>query len=84
MRKIDNENIMLALYVCILIIIIAFIIYCLYKLFKQSITNFKETFYNKRNRKIEIYKSDEIYDPDENEENEEYDPDSNPNEFDPD
>jgi hypothetical protein len=44
-----------------------------------------ESFYNKRETRIKIYKSDEIYDPDELPELEENDdPDSDPMDFDPD
>jgi len=44
-----------------------------------------ESFYNKRETRIKIYKSDEIYDPDELPEIEENDdPDSDPMDFDPD
>ena len=42
-----------------------------------------EYFYTKRNTRIKIYRSDEIFDPDEQPEFEDYDPDDVPMEFDP-
>jgi hypothetical protein len=41
-------------------------------------------FYAKRTTRMKIYKSDEIFDPDENPEYDEYDPDDEPMKFDPD
>jgi len=43
-----------------------------------------EQFDNKRNTKMKIYKSDEIFDPDEQPENDVHDPDNAPMTFDPD
>jgi len=72
----------LILFICIFfLIIITFISYLLEKLFHISIF---EGFYAKRNERIRIYKSDEIFDPDESPDVEELDPDDNPLIFDPD
>jgi hypothetical protein len=52
---------------------------------QKEIHESRESFYNKRETRIKIYKSDEIYDPDELPEIEENDdPDSDPMDFDPD
>lgn len=51
----------------------------------QNDSNARETFNNKRETRMKIYKSDEIYDPDETPEIEDNDdPDSDPMQFDPD
>ena len=52
---------------------------------QKEIHETHDSFYNKRDTRIKIYKSDEIYDPDELPELEENDdPDSDPMDFDPD
>jgi hypothetical protein len=57
----------------------------MHKKMQKEIHESRESFYNKRETRIKIYKSDEIYDPDELPEIGEYDdPDSDPMNFDPD
>jgi hypothetical protein len=66
------------LFICIILILLM----CLVKwIFKLPIL---EAFYAKRNERIRIYQSDEIFDPDESPEIEDLDPDDNPLLFDPD
>ncbi len=76
MRK--QNPICTTLFVCIILLLI-FMIVCW--IFKIPIL---EGFYAKRNDRIRIYKSDEIFDPDESPEYEDQDPDDNPMLFDPD
>jgi hypothetical protein len=66
------------LFICIIIISLIFILNWIFKL------HILEGFYAKRNDRIRIYQSDEIFDPDESPEIEDIDPDDNPLLFDPD
>lgn len=77
-----KNSICTILLICILLIIfLSLIVLVLSWIFKRPIL---EGFYGKRNSRIRIYKSDEIFDPDESPEIEDLDPDDNPLSFDPD
>jgi len=93
-----NKHITLTLFVCLICTLCFFFIKWLFNIFLKKIKkneyisktyndnnsyNNKEYFNNKRSAKIKIYRSDEIFDPDEQPEFEEYDPDDNPIKFDP-
>ena len=80
-----NKYITLTLFICILCTVCFFLLKWLYDIVskKTSNENKNEYFYTKRNTRIKIYRSDEIFDPDEQPEFEEYDPDDNPIKFDP-
>lgn len=70
------------LFICILFVLfVSIIALILNKIFDIHLL---EGFYAKRNERIRIYKSDEIYDPDEVPEIEDIDPDDDPMNFDPD
>lgn len=70
------------LFICIISIsLLILLILLLNWIFKLSIL---EGFYAKRNERIRIYKSNEIFDPDEAPELDDFDPDDNPLQFDPD
>jgi hypothetical protein len=82
-----NKYITLTLFVSLWITIIFIFIKWLFDIFIIKINNNKnnnENFNNKRNTKIKIYKSNEIFDPDEQPEIEDYDADDYPIKFDPD
>lgn len=66
-----------------ILIIILFLVLLVSWVFKLSILKL-EGFYAKRNDRIRIYQSDEIFDPDEAPEIEDLDPDDAPRLFDPD
>jgi hypothetical protein len=76
-----NKNISLGLLICIIIILIGSIVYQIINFISSRI--FIEQFFNKRNTRMKIYKSDEIFDPDESAINNDEDPDTNPK-YDPD
>ena len=70
------------LFICISFVILVSIIgLILNRIFNIHLL---EGFYGKRTARIRIYKSDEIFDPDEEPEIEDIDPDDNPLQFDPD
>jgi len=70
------------LFICLISIsFLTLIILVVNRIFKLSIL---EGFYAKRNERIRIYQSDDIFDPDEAPEIEELDPDDDPLSFDPD
>ena len=70
------------LFIC-LVVVLLFLVVCW--IFKLPILMLEhEGFYAKRNDRIRIYQSDEIFDPDEAPEMEDLDPDDNPMQFDPD
>ena len=70
------------LFICILLISLLYLLFLVVScIFKLPIL---EKFYGKRNLRIRIYKSDEIFNPDDAPEIEERDPDNNPMVFDPD
>jgi hypothetical protein len=80
-----NKKITITLFVCLIITILYVIIVWLY----DKIINFLDRkvydhFYTKRNIRMKIYKSDEIFDPDEAPEYDDFDPDDEPMKFDPD
>lgn len=81
-----NSDITLALFTILLTLLIFGLIFVIGReIIKISkLSNSNEEFYNKRDQRMKIYKSDEIFDPDEQPEFDEYDPDSNPSLFDPD
>lgn len=81
-----NKKITLVLFVCLLISIISIIGYKLFDIITNIIDNkVYDHFYGKRSNKLKIYKSDEIYDPDETPEyDDDIDPDKNPDKYDPD
>ena len=66
------------LFICILLSLLFLVVSWIFKL------PMLEGFYGQRNTRIRIYKSDEIFDPDEAPELEDLDPDNNPMLFDPD
>ncbi len=66
------------LFICIILILLFVVVRWIFKL------PILEGFYAKRNDRIRIYQSDEIFDPDEAPELEDLDPDDNPMLFDPD
>lgn len=66
------------LFICILLTLLAIVVSLIFKL------PILEGFYGLRNTRIRIYKSDEIFDPDEAPDIEDLDPDDNPLLFDPD
>jgi hypothetical protein len=79
----------LVLFICIIVVLLVIIISWLFNisLADSDISLSKrssEGFYNKRNERIKIYQSDEIFDPDEQPEYDSLDPDDNPSLFDPD
>lgn len=81
----QNKNITLALLCCIILLILGLIIYKFLDIISTFINGkIKEHFDNKRSRRMKIYKSDEIKDPDENPEYNDNDPDVNPELYDPD
>ena len=65
------------LFISIIFVLIFLIIY---RIIKSPL----ESFYANRNNRIKIYQSNEIFDPDEAPQYEEYDPDDKPIQFDPD
>ena len=70
------------LFICILLILfLVLLVLVVNYVFKLRLL---EGFYAKRNDRIRIYQSDEIFDPDEAPEIEDLDPDDNPMLFDPD
>lgn len=71
-----NKNISLGLLICIIILLIGSTIYLIINFISSRI--FVENFFNKRNTRMKIYKSDEIFDPDESLLNNDEDPDTNP------
>ena len=77
-----NKNISLGLLICIIILLIGLIVYQIINFISSRI--FVEQFFNKRNTRMKIYKSDEIFDPDEQPEYDAQDPDNAPMTFDPD
>jgi hypothetical protein len=84
-----NKRITLTLFISLIITIIFLSAVWIYDNFIEKyigtyIGKFTEQFNNKRNTKIKIYKSSEIYDPDEKPENNEQDPDNAPMIYDPD
>ena len=80
-----NKYITLTLFICLLCTICFFFLKWLFDIVSKKATNGNgnEYFDTKRNTRIKIYRSDEIFDPDENPEFEDYDPDDVPMEFDP-
>ena len=66
------------LFICILLTLLFLVISWIFKL------PILEGFYGIRNKRIRIYQSDDILDPDEAPEIEDVDPDDNPISFDPD
>ena len=78
-----NKYITLTLFICLLCTICFFVLKWLFNIVSKKATNESEYFYAKRNTRIKIYRSDEILDPDEQPEFEDYDPDDIPMEFDP-
>jgi len=84
-----NKYITLTLFICLLCTICFFLLKWLFDMVSKKATNGNgngngnEYFYTKRNTRIKIYRSDEIFDPDEQPEFEDYDPDDVPMEFDP-
>jgi len=84
-----NKYITLTLFICLILTIGFCIIKWLFDVvinkYKYNYNyNYNENFYNKRNTKTKIYKSNEIFDPDEKPEFEDYDTDDYPIKFDPD
>ena len=71
-----NKNISLGLLICIIILLIGSIIYLIINFISSRI--YIENFFNKRNTRMKIYKSDEIFDPDKSLLNNNEDPDTNP------
>ena len=71
-----NKNISLGLLICIIILLIGSIIYLIINFISSRI--YIENFFNKRNTRMKIYKSDEIFDPDKSLLNNDEDPDTNP------
>ena len=71
-----NKNISLGLLICIIILLIGSTIYLIINFISSRI--YIENFFNKRNTRMKIYKSDEIFDPDESLLNNDEDPDTNP------
>jgi hypothetical protein len=70
------------LFICIIFVLfVSIIVLILNRIFDIHLL---EGFYAKRNERIRIYKSDEIFDPDETPEIEDIDPDDDPMNFDPD
>lgn len=84
-----NKYITLTLFICLLCTICFFVLKWLFDMVSKKATNGNENenenenFDTKRNTRIKIYRSDEIFDPDEQPEFEDYDPDDVPMEFDP-
>lgn len=83
----SNKYITLTLFICLLCTVCFLLIKWLFdiiskKINNSNVNNGNENFYNKRNTKIKIYKSDEISDPDEQLDFEDYDPDNSPMKFD--
>jgi len=76
-----QNPICLTLFVCIIFLLIVLVIKYIIEI-SARYENFY--FYSKRNERIRIYQSDEIFDPDELPEYEDYDPDTDPMKFDPD
>jgi len=70
-----NKNISLGLLICIIILLIGSIIYLIINFISSRI--YIENFFNKRNTRMKIYKSDEIFDPDKSLLNNDEDPDTN-------
>lgn len=78
------KQITLILFICLIITIFLLLCLWLFKLLYIFITNKTKTYeyFNKRDTKIKIYKNDDILDPDENPNDEEYDPDNAPLKYD--
>jgi len=72
-----KKNICTTLFICILLTLLVLVVSWIFKF------PILEGFYAKRNSRIRIYKSDEIFDPDEAPEIEDRDPDDYPLIFDP-
>ena len=70
-----NKNISLGLLICIIILLIGSTIYLIINFISSRI--YIENFFNKRNTRMKIYKSDEIFDPDKSLLNNDEDPDTN-------
>ena len=77
----NNKNISLGLLICIIILLIGSLVYLIINFILSRIC--VENFFNKRNTRMKIYKSDEIFDPDESPIDDDDDPDTNPK-YDPD
>jgi hypothetical protein len=79
-----NKKITLTLFVCLLLTIVGIAVGFVVRWLWDKIIGKNEYFYTKRNTRLKLYKSDEIFDPDETPEYDEYDPDDEPLLFDPD
>ena len=73
-----DKSLTLGLFICIIFLIIGILVYNLLNMLSGMTNKIMEKFDNKRTTRIKIYKSDEIFDPDELPEYDENDPDSNP------
>ena len=71
----NNKNISLGLLICIIILLIGSLVYLIINFILSRIC--VENFFNKRNTRMQIYKSDEIFDPDKSLLNNDEDPDTN-------
>lgn len=84
----NNKNIQNTLLICLILVISITLIYLIYRRLAISGVFGNEKFINynggKRATRMKIYKSNEIFDPDEAPEMEDYDPDDEPMKFDPD
>jgi hypothetical protein len=75
-----KKSICTTLFICILFTLLFLVVSWIFKLPILEL----EGFYGIRNKRIRIYQSDDIFDPDEAPEIEDLDPDDNPFLFDPD
>lgn len=74
----------LVLFMCIIAVLLVVIIAWVFNISLSGPRRSPEGFYAKRNDRIKIYQSDEIFDPDEAPEYDNQDPDDNPRLYDPD